>query len=75
MNDPIINLHRFRLFLWHEWQWLWDQDVYNWIDIHWIWVHTEHASYKCSVEINFGLCGFCISMDWYYGELAKDEAT
>jgi len=73
MSEPVIDRERFRLFLWHEWRWLWDKDCYNWIDIHWCWVHTEYSPYKDSVEVNFGLCGFCISMDWYYGTLEEER--
>ena len=74
MNDPIIDGRRFRLFFWHEWSWLWDKDRYNWIDIHWLWVHCEYGPYKYSLEANFGLLGFCLSVDWFYGQLVDSDA-
>lgn len=75
MGEPIIDTKRFRLFLWHEWAWLWDKDRYNWIDIHFLWVHGEFSPYKYSAELNFALLGLCLSVDWYYGKLAPAPSS
>jgi len=67
MDEPLIDVGRFRLFLYHEWGAVFAPRKYNWIDIHWLWLHTECSPYKDSVEWNLAVAGFCLSVDWYYG--------
>lgn len=67
MSEPILQIKNLRLFAWHEWRGVIYPKEYNWIDIHWIWVHTEFSPYKDSAEINLGFLGFCVSIDYFFG--------
>ena len=71
--EPTLNIGRFRLFAWSEWHQLIRPHEWNWINFYLLWWQVEYASYKESLEMNIGLLGFCVSVDWYYGSYGSDD--
>ena len=60
-----------RLFLlgWHEWQPFYERDVHwNWIDIQLIVIRFEWADYVPRVELQFGLLGFHLELEYWRRE-------
>ena len=67
----MVRVGRLGVFAWEEWSPMFKPSQYNWIDIHWLWLHTEWSPYKNSAEINVGLLGFCVRIEWFYGKFGE----
>lgn len=53
------------MFFIQEWsEWFVEQ---NWTNFHFALLQFEHAAYASYVEIDLGLIGFIVTVEWYYG--------
>jgi hypothetical protein len=67
-NQPgCLTIGRFRLSWWHEWDDVLRRKEVNWVDMNLLRIHIEKAYYKQSFEINLGLLGFNMSLDFFWG--------
>jgi len=70
-----IDWKRLNISWWSDWEFIGEIKKYNWVYAEMVLIrfHWERAFYKDTFEVNFALLGFNLCVEWYLGELEKEN--